>query len=135
MINTPVATHRVTVFDALGGDAALAAAVDGLYERLGADPLLAPYFVGRDMSHLKRHLRIFLAAALGGPHIYRGRDLRTAHAPLGITAQAWDRTIGHLLAVLADLAVSPELTDQIVAHLAPLRDQIVSASDANTVAT
>ena len=29
----------------------------------------------------------------------------------------------------------PELTDQIVAHLAPLRDQIVSASDANTVAT
>jgi hemoglobin len=118
--------RRGTVFDDLGGDTALAAAVDNLYSRLYGDELFAPYFVGVDLDRLKRHVRTFLAAALGGPYVYRGRDLRSAHAPLGITAEAWDRTVEHLLDVLTSLQVAPELIDRVVAHVAPLRDDIVA---------
>jgi hemoglobin len=119
--------HRTSIFNALGGDGALAAAVDGLYLRMYADEVLAPYFVGIDLGRLKHHLRMFLAAALGGPHLYRGRDLRTAHAALHITAEAWDRTVAHLLDVLESLQVAPDLIEQVVAALAPLHDDIVSS--------
>jgi hemoglobin len=115
------------IFDALGGDAALAAAVDGLYDRLVPDPLTGSYFEGVALPDLKRHLRLFLAAALGGPAIYRGRDMRSAHARLHITPEVWDRTVDHLVGVLADLGVAPGLADRVVGHLAPLRDQIVAA--------
>lgn len=118
-----------SIFDELGGDAALTAAVDGLYDRLVPDPLTGPYFDGVVMSDLKRHLRMFLAAALGGPALYRGRDMRSAHARLGITPEAWDRTVDHVIGVLADLGVDADLADRVVAHLAPLRDQIVTAAD------
>ena len=122
------------IFDALGGDAALAAAVDGLYDRLLPDPITGPYFEGVALPHLKKHLRMFLAAALGGPAVYRGRDMRSAHARLHITPAAWDRTVDHLVAVLADLGVAPGLADRVIGHLAPLRDQIVAAEPVETMA-
>lgn len=120
---------RTNIFDALGGNAALAAAVDSLYDRLIPDPVTGPYFHGVAMPDLKRHLRIFLAAALGGPAIYRGRDMRSAHAGLGITSEAWDRTVDHLAGVLADLGVEPALAGEVIGRLAPLRDQIVTAAE------
>ncbi|MEV6930075.1 group 1 truncated hemoglobin [Dactylosporangium sp. NPDC051485] len=116
-----------SIFDALGGSDAIAAAVDGLYERLLADPRTAGYFEGVDLRRLNRHLRVFLTVALGGPEIYHGRDLRSAHAPLGITPQAWDATVAHLLAVLAELDVAADLVDRVVAKIAPLRVLIVTA--------
>lgn len=121
---------RTSIFDQLGGGGAIGAAVDDLYDRLLADPVVAPYFQGVVMGELSKHLRMFLAAALGGPDLYRGRDMRSAHARLRITHEAWDRTVGHLLAVLSDLRVEQPLIDQVVAHLAPLHDDIVTASEA-----
>lgn len=73
---------------------------------------------------------MFLAGALGGPNVYRGRDIRSAHAPLRITREAWDRTVDHLVAVLTELGVAPSLMDQVLGHVGPLRDQIVSAEPA-----
>lgn len=118
-----------SIFEALGGDAALAAAVDGLYDRLTVDPVTESYFRGVAIKDLRRHLRIFLAAALGGPAVYRGRDMRTAHAGLGVTSEAWDRTVGHVAGVLADLGVEAELAGRVIGHLAPLRGQIVTADE------
>jgi hemoglobin len=118
--------RRPTVYDALGGQDAIAAAVDALYERLLADPVTAPYFDGIDMRRLAGHLRIFLVAALGGPAVYQGRDLGSAHASLGITGEAWDHTVGHLVDALASLNVSAPLMDDVVAHLAPLQPMIVT---------
>jgi hemoglobin len=74
---------RTSIFDELRGHAALAAVADRLYERLIPDPVTGPYLQGVAIPDLKRHLRIFLAAALGGPAIYRGRDMHSAHAHLG----------------------------------------------------
>jgi hemoglobin len=118
--------RRPTVFEVLGGEKTVAAAVDALCDRLLADPVTAPYFEGVEMRRLAGHLRIFLVATLGGPAVYRGRDLGVAHAPLGITDEAWDRTIGHLVDAFASLNVSAPTIDDVLAHLAPLKSVIVT---------
>jgi hemoglobin len=117
--------RRPTVFDALGGENA-AAAVDALYDRLLADPVTAPYFDGVDRRRLAAHSRIFLVAALGGPAVYRGRDLGSAHASLGITGEAWEHTVRHLVDALASLDVSVPLIDDVLAHLLPLKSVVVT---------
>jgi hemoglobin len=89
---------RTSIFDAIGGAPAVEAATKILYDRLLADPLLARHFVGVDIRQLKSHMRAFLAAALGGADLYRGRDMRSAHAPLNITEADWDVTVAHLVA-------------------------------------
>ena len=118
-----------SVFEQIGGKPAISAAVDGLYERLLADPVLAPYFTGTDMERLKRHMRAFMAVALGGADLYAGRDMRSAHAGLDVTHDAFDRVVAHLVDTLASLGVPVELIEAIGAKLAPLRAQIVTVEE------
>jgi len=77
----------MSIFDTIGGAPTVSVAVDKFYERVLSDPQLAHYFDKVDMDKLKSHQRAFIAAAIGGPNVYRGRDMATAHAKLGITAQ------------------------------------------------
>ena len=114
-----------SVFEQIGGKPAVSAAVEGLYERLLADPAIAPYFAGTDMERQKRHMRAFMALALGGADLYAGRDMASAHAHLGVTHDAFDRVVGHLVA----LDVPGELIHAIGDRLAPLRDQIVTMEE------
>jgi hemoglobin len=119
-----------TIHDRIGGSAALAAAVDALYDRILADPLLAPWFAATDLRRQKAHMRAFMAAALGGPAVYAGRDLGAAHRGLGITHEAFDAVVGHLVAALEGLAVPGELIAEIGAALAPLRTHVVEPAAA-----
>ncbi len=115
-----------SIYDSIGGRDAVAAAVDGLYARLLADDQLAPYFSHSDMRRQKAHMRAFLAIALGGPEIYRGRDMTAAHAHLTITDETFDRVVDHVVATLAALGVPGETIAEIGAAVAPLREQIVT---------
>jgi hemoglobin len=117
---------RPTLYDAIGGADAVSAAVDVLYERLLADPLVAHHFEGVDLRRLTSHMRAFLTAALDGPQAYEGRDLGAAHANLGITEADWDATIGHVVATLESLGVPADMIGEIGARLIPLKDTIVT---------
>jgi hemoglobin len=116
-----------SIYDEIGGRPAVAAAVEDLYDRILSDETLAHYFDGLDMTHQKAHLRAFVAAALGGPQLYSGRDMHSAHRGLGIDGQAFDRVVRHLAGALTSLDVPAETIATIAGALAPLRGQIVGA--------
>jgi hemoglobin len=116
-----------SVYDEIGGGDAVTAAVDQFYVRVLGDPELAPYFEQTDMRKQKSHMRAFLAAALGGPQLYAGRDMRAAHAHAGVTSDAFDRVVVHLVATLEGLGVPTPIIEAIGGKLVPLREQIVAA--------
>jgi hemoglobin len=116
-----------SIYDQIGGGPAVAAAVDDLYARILGDRELAPYFTGIDMARQTTHLRAFVAAALGGPQLYAGRDMRAAHGRLRITAAAFDGVVAHLAGALTGLGVPPAQINAIAGKLAPLRGDIVAA--------
>jgi hemoglobin len=119
----------MSIYDRIGGADAVQAAVDQFYERLLADPGLAGYFDGVDLGRLKAHQRSFLAAALGGPQLFAGRDMAAAHARLAITGGAFDAVVGHLVDTLTDLGVPEQEIAEVGATLAPLRPEIVSVPE------
>jgi hemoglobin len=130
MIGTTVAkqwgVQTMTIFDSIGGAPSVNAAVDQFYLRVLDDPELKHYFAGVDMGKLKSHQRAFIAAAIGGPEIYSGRDMAAAHEGLGITNQDFDAVVGHLVATLDDLGVPAEIIADIGSALVPLRAEIVA---------
>jgi hemoglobin len=73
-----------SIYDEIGCLGAVAATVEEFYGRLLTDPHTAGFFDGVDLDRLKAHQRAFIAAALGGPEIYAGRDVAAAHAGLSI---------------------------------------------------
>jgi hemoglobin len=124
------AAFMTSVYEQIGGRESVAAAVDLFYCRATADPVLAPYFEGLEMRRQKAHMRAFLAVALGGPEVYGGRDMHAAHATLGITHEAFNRVIGHLVATLVELDVPDTLIVSIGQKVEPLRSVVVAGARA-----
>ena len=116
----------MSIYDSIGGAPAIRAAVDDFYARVLADGRLAPFFTGTDLHRLKAHQRAFIAAAVGGPEIFAGRDMASAHAGLGIGDGDFDAVVGHLAGTLTGLGVPEDMIRQIGGALAPLRDDIVT---------
>jgi hemoglobin len=79
------------------------------------------------MTAVRRHQVAFLSAATGGPKQYSGRTLSDAHARLGVTGEAFERVVTHLVASLDVCGVDAETTSQVVSALAPLRPDIVTS--------
>jgi hemoglobin len=117
----------MTIFDEIGGHAAVKTAVTVFYDRVIDDETLAKWFEDIDLSRLRAHQRAFLTAALGGPEVFAGRDLKAAHNGLAITDDAYTSIIGHLATTLADLDVSEEIIAAVGARIEGLRDQVVEA--------
>jgi len=116
----------MSIYASIGGAPAVRAAVDDFYARVLADQRLAPFFAGTDLQRLKVHQRAFIAAAIGGPEVFGGRDMASAHAGLGIADGDFDAVVGHLADTLTGLGVPEDTIGKIAGALAPLRDDIVT---------
>ncbi|MEV6105909.1 group 1 truncated hemoglobin [Streptomyces sp. NPDC051940] len=114
----------MSIYDSIGGEAAVSAAVDDFYKRVLADPSLTGYFEDIDVARLKGHQRAFIGAALGGPARYNGRPMAKAHEGLGITPDDFGRVVGHLVDTLDSLGVPSETIGRIGDTLAPLQQDI-----------
>jgi hemoglobin len=119
-------TEPTSAYEAIGGSAALAAAVDNFYGRLLADPVLGPMFPNGAGNRHRRYVVTMLAQALGGPERYRGPDIARAHRGLGISDTHFDRAAAHLTATLDELGVPCRLADQVVGIVAGLRPAVVT---------
>lgn len=120
----------VSIYEQLGREHGIARAVQHFYERVVADPQLAPYFADTDMTTLRRHQTALLVQVTGGPVQYEGRDLARAHAGLGITGEDFDKVVGHLAGTLTDLGVPADVVGQVGGALVAHRDEIVAPATA-----
>jgi hemoglobin len=121
------AEPAVSAYQAIGGRAALSAAVDGFFGRILADPVLSGFFPGGAGPRHRAYIVTILGEALGGPERYRGPGLAEAHGGLGISDADFDRTAGHLPGTLGSLGVPSHLVEHIVGIVAGLRPAVVTA--------
>ncbi len=116
-----------TLFERIGGIPAIKAAVDLFYGKVLADPVLKPFFESTNMTWLKARQNTFFIQALGGPALYKGKDMKSAHEGMGIEQAHFDRVAAHLVASLAELKVPQSLIDEVVGAVAPLAPEIISS--------
>lgn len=118
-----------SLFEKLGGSAAVNAAVEQLYVRLLLDPKLAPFFVQTDITALKKHQVSFLTMAFGGSTEYEGQDLTDAHSHLvkeqGLSDKHFDAVAGHLHDTLNELNVPEDLASEVMTIIAETRNAVL----------
>ena len=118
-----------TIYEEIGGAAAVRKVVEVFYQQLLADPSVNHYFEGKDLARLKAHQRALVTVALGGvDESYTGRMMGPSHAGLDITDDAFDTILGHLEAVLLAVDVNPTTVAKVMAILEPLRPDVVTAA-------
>ena len=97
-----------------------------VYDRLQADPDLAPFFVGVDVEALRDHMADFLGVVTGGPDIYRGRDIRDAHHSLSITNADFDRLLAHIVAAANEVGIEEEDTRTLLDIIGTTRTDVLT---------
>jgi hemoglobin len=117
----------MSLYDQLGQDPGITAAVDGFYRRVLADPALAPYFVGADLDRVRAHQVTLLGSMSGGPQQYSGRALDLTHRRLGISDDHFTRVVQHLGSTLDDMGVAADVRDAVTGVLDAQRSAVVSA--------
>ena len=121
-------TSSDTLFDQLGGEAAVNAAVDIFYRKVLADHRINRFFDNVDMEKQAAKQKAFLTMAFGGPHNYTGEDMRKGHAhlvKLGLDDSHFDAVMEHLGATLAELNVPQELISQVAAIAESTRNDVL----------
>jgi hemoglobin len=107
-----------SLYEQLGGEAAVNAAVDIFYRKVLSDERICHFFDGVDMDKQAAKQKAFLTFAFGGPNNYTGLDMRRAHAHLverGLNDSHFDAVVENLGNTLAELGVSQELIAQVAA--------------------
>ncbi|WP_064792401.1 group I truncated hemoglobin [Shewanella woodyi] len=118
-----------TLFEQLGGNASVDAAVDIFYRKVLSDDSISHFFDDVDMDRMRAMQKSFLTMAFGGPNGYTGSSLREAHAPLlkqGLDTSHFTTVAGHLQATLKELNVSDELIEQVMTIAAGTHDDVLS---------
>jgi len=121
-------TTNLTLFEQLGGEAAVNAAVDVFYRKVLADYRINRFFDNVDMETQAAKQRAFLTMAFGGPNNYSGKDMRDGHAKLvklGLSDEHFDAVLEHLGATLTQLGVSADLTAQVLALAETTRNDVL----------
>lgn len=119
---------QASLYDRLGGEAAVNAAVEIFYGKVLGDYRINRFFDKTDMNKQAAHQKAFLTFAFGGPNNYTGRSLRDGHArlvKLGLNDSHYDAVIEHLAATLTELNVPGELIAEVAAIAESVRGEIL----------
>lgn len=120
-------TSGVSLYERLGGSAAIRSVTEVFYRKVLADQLLSSYFDDVDMDGQIAKQAAFLTMALGGPNSYTGRDLRTAHAPLGpLNDEHFNNVVGHLADTLREFGVGDSDIAEVGAVAESVRNDVLN---------
>ena len=117
------------LFARFGGADGVAEIVREMYDRVQADPELAPFFENTAMERLHRMQFEFVAAALDGPIVYTGAELTEIHKGRGITPYHFARFFGHFADAAEAHDVDRRDLDEALGRLAIYRDKITGEAN------
>lgn len=117
-----------TLYEKIGGEAAVDAAVDLFYRKVLADDRINMFFEDVDMEKQAAKQKGFLTFAFGGPNNYTGKDMREGHAHLverGLNDSHFDAVMEHLGGTLKELGVPDELIAEAAAIAESTRNDVL----------
>ncbi|MDX8412748.1 MAG: group 1 truncated hemoglobin [Mariprofundales bacterium] len=118
-----------TLFEQLGGEAAVNAAVDIFYKRVLSDAYVNRFFEGVDMTKQAAKQKAFLTMVFGGPNNYTGLDMREGHKHLvekGLNDSHYEHILAHLRSTLAELGVGNDKIQEVITLADSVRADVLN---------
>jgi hemoglobin len=130
LVTTASAAGEKTLYQRLGGKKAITAVVDEFVGRVAADNRINGYFKNtasdpKRLAHFKMNLVDQICEASGGPCKYKGKDMKTAHAGMGITDADFNALVEDLVGALDKFKVGTQEKNDLLGALGPMKKDIV----------
>jgi hemoglobin len=114
-----------SLYERLGGKDAITAVVDDFVGNVAADKRINGFFAKTDVPRLKRNLVDQICQGTGGPCVYTGRDMKTAHKGMGITDADFNALVEDLVKSLNKFNVPAKEQGELLGILGPMKPNIV----------
>ncbi|MCL2726459.1 MAG: group 1 truncated hemoglobin [Polyangiaceae bacterium] len=117
-----------SLYDRIGGKDAVSKIVDSFLKNLESNAVTKKHFVklSKDRKEkFRQEVADQLCQLTGGDCHYNGKDMKAAHKGMRITEAEWNATIAALKAAMDENAVGDAETSDLMALLAPMKDDIV----------
>ncbi len=118
--------QQASLFQRLGGYPAIQAVVDDFVGNVAADRRINGFFAHADIPRLKHNLVDQICAGTGGSCVYTGRDMKTAHAGMGIRSRHFTALVQYLQKTLRKFKVPRREQGELLAILGPMKSDIVT---------
>ena len=115
-----------TLYDQLGGFAAVRKLVSDFYDQVLDEEDLVPFFHDTEMANLIDHQTKFWATLLGGPASYTDEQLREIHASMGIQDRHFDLMVDLARKTLEDRDIDEQQIASVIEGLNAYRPAIVA---------
>ena len=116
----------ISVYERIGGDGAVNAAVDIFYRKVLADDRISEFFDTVDMEAQHAKQKAFLTMAFGGPNNYTGKDMREAHKHMDLTEEHFNAVAENLASTLHELNVADGDIDEILGIAISVKDDVLN---------
>lgn len=114
------------LYERLGGKDAIVAVVDDFVANVAADSRINGFFARTDIGKLKRLLVEQICAGSGGPCAYTDRDMKSAHAGMGVSGEDFGALVGDLVKTLDKFHVPAKEKNELLSVLCPMQGDIVT---------
>jgi len=118
--------RAASLYQRIGGKAALDAAVDLFYTKVLADKRVNHFFEDTNMKAQHRKQKEFLAAALGAPTAWTGKDMRKAHENLDLRDEDFAAIAENLQATLTELKLDEKLIGEVMTIVASTKKDVLN---------
>lgn len=118
-----------SLYERIGGEAAVDAAVDIFYRKVLSDDRVNGFFDDVDMDGQIAKQKGFLTMVFGGPNNYTGKDMREGHKNLvanGLNDSHVDVIVELLGATLKELGVADSDIQEIANIANSVRDDVLN---------
>lgn len=124
------AEKKMTLYQRLGGKVAIEKVVEDFVNRAASDSRIARFFVPttqdpKRVAHLRKMLVDQICQGSGGPCQYKGKNMKDAHANMGVQDADFNALVEDLVASLNQFRVPDKEKNELVAVLAPMKKDIV----------
>ena len=114
-----------TLYKTFGEKPGLVKLMDDFMVRLLADPRTGPHFKPSNQQRVKEQLVDQFCQVMGGPCVYKGADMKSAHANLDIKKSDFNALVEVLQLSMDAQGIPFRAQNQLLAQLAPMhRDTI-----------
>ena len=127
----PMSRADDALYKSLGGKKAITAVVSDFVGRCAMDSRINSFFAdtAKDPKRLKKfeaNLVDQICEAAGGPCKYKGKDMKSAHAGMGISGADFDALVQDLVMTLDKFKVKEADKNALLGVLGPMKGDIVT---------
>lgn len=114
-----------SLYERLGGSEGITNIASDVVDFHLKNPRIAPRFAGRDIPVLKKAAAAFFITGTGGPSIYQGKDMLSAHKGMNIDHAEFMAVLDDALAALEKNGIGRREQEEVLFVLYSMRGEIV----------